>query len=155
MADTNTTTEQGWFIKPTVDTITYFENLAASFYEEAKIMVDTTYVKLNWMDAKGQALNVIIPFTQAANGQKEWNEAIANGTGSVIQDLAIAAALTAGYLTVTGTAVVSAPVAVAIGGIALHSVLHGTVPRIILVSVVNLKKLQKTLMIMKWEHLII
>lgn len=89
MPDNNST--QGsvaWWVKPTADTVAYFQELPAEFWSEGKnIVVNQGYLQLSVTDVKGQALNVIIPIIEAAAGQKEWDEAAASGAGNVMQDL--------------------------------------------------------------------
>jgi len=82
MEDNNLT--QGtveWYIKPTSDAISYFQGLSAELFANGNnIIVNQGYLTLSSIDAKGQALNIIIPMVDASAGRKEWDEAIANGT---------------------------------------------------------------------------
>ncbi len=121
MEENNSTSGVAWWIKPTSDTVSFFEGLPADHFSDGKnIIINQKYLQLNVTDVKGQALNIIIPIVEAAAGKKDWDEAVANGAGNVIQDLLAVTLLNLGAtgLVVMGIASTT-PQGWVIGGLAL------------------------------------
>lgn len=121
MAGNNSTNGVEWYVKPTLDTVSFFEGLPAEFFSDGKnIVVNKGYLQLNVTDVKGQALNVIIPIVEAVAGQQDWDVAVASATGNVVQDLLTITLLNMGAtgLVVTGI-LASSPPGWVIGGLAL------------------------------------
>ena len=99
MSDNNTSRNKTWLIKPTSDTIDYIKGLPVDFFTDPNTI--KTFDK--YVEIKGAGLNMVIPLVEAAAGKKEWDEAIANGAGNVIQDLLISSLVDVGVVCLAAT----------------------------------------------------
>ena len=114
--NTSNNSKQGvaWYVKPTSDTIDFIKGIPVN------VLADPDNVKVfdNYVKIKSSGLNMVIPIVDAVGGRKAWDEAIARGTGDVVQDLAVSALASSAYVAFFG----SNPVgwgAVAVGAITL------------------------------------